>query len=107
MPRLLTQTLVLKVKAHCEHESNILTHFVNNLSSFSKVLFMTGSLKLPFSKHINDMIRRLTAVSVHKIMKIGEDFVAKGTVRPGGLSTCFSALTRWSMNDNLSLHHIL
>ena len=64
-------------------------------------------MKLPFQKHTCDTVRRFISVSVHKLYNIRDRLVTRGTIRPSGSSVCFSALVRWSMDDNMSLHHIL
>ena len=92
------------IHTQCEHEAN---GFINNLSHSSKVLLSTGSLILPFQNFTNDVIRRFVAVSVHKVIKIRKRLVEKGKIKLGGSSACFSALARWSLDANLSLHHLL
>ena len=52
-------------------------------------------------------VRRFILVSVHKLYKIRDRLITRGTIRPGGSSARFSALARWSMDDNMSIHHIL
>ena len=95
------------IHTRCEHEGSIANGFINNLGHSSKVLLLTGSLILPFQKFTNDVIRRFVAVSVYKVIKIRKRLVEKGKIKLGSSSACFSALARWSLDANLSLHHLL
>ena len=95
------------IQTRCEHEASIANGFINNLSHSSKVLLLTGSLVLPFQKFTNDAIRHFVAVSVHKVIKIRKRLVEKGKPKLDGSSVCFSALARWFLDANLSLHHLL
>ena len=95
------------IHTRCEHEASIGNGSINNLSHTSKGLLLTGSLVLPFQKFTDDVIRRFVVVSVHKVTKIRKMLVEKGKVKLGGSSACFSALARWSLDANLSLHHLL
>ena len=95
------------VEANCRQECDVLTYFLRNLDNYSRALLLSGGLKLPFQKHTCDTVRRFISVSVDKLYKIRDRLVTRGTIRPGGSSVCPSALARWSMDDNLSIHHIL
>ena len=88
-------------------EWDVFTHYLRNLNNFPRVLLLFEGLKLSCQKHTSDTVRRFISVSVHKLYKIRDRLVTRGTIRPGGSTACFSALARWSMNDNLSIHHIL
>ena len=100
------EKLLSIVEVNCRQECDVLTHFLRNLDNYSRVLLLSGGLKLPFQKHTCDTVRRFISVSVHKLYKIRDRLVTRGTIRPGGSSVCFSALARWSMDD-MSIHHIL
>ena len=100
------EKLLSLVEVNCRQECDVLTHFLRNLDNYSRVLLLSGGLKLPFQKHTCDTVRRFISVSVHKLYKIRDRLVTRGTIRPGGSSVCFSALVRWSMHDSLSIHHI-
>ena len=78
-----------------------------NLDNFSRVMLLSGGLKLPFKIIPVLAVRRFISVSVHTLYRIRERLVTKGTIRRGGSSACFSAPAGWSVDDNLSIHHIL
>ena len=99
--------LLNTVHTRCEHEASIANGFINNLSHSPKVLLLTGSLVLPFQKFTYDVIRRFVAVSVHMVIKIRNRLVEKGKIKLGCSSAWFSALALWSLDANLSLHHLL
>ena len=101
------EKLLSIVEVNCRQECDILTHFLRNLDNYSRVLLLSGGLKLPFQKHTCDTVRRFISVSVHKLYKIRDRLVTRGTIRPGGSAICYSALARWSIDDNMSIHHIL
>ena len=90
------------VEVNCRQECDVLTHFIRNLDNYSRVLLLSGGHTVR-----RDTVRRFISVSVHKLYKIRDRLVTRGTIRPGGSSVCFSALARWSMDDNMSIHHIL
>ena len=46
--------LLSVVKVNCRQECDILTHFKRNLDNYSRVLLLSGGLKLPFQKHTCD-----------------------------------------------------
>ena len=87
------------VEANCRQECDVLTYFSRNLDNYSRALLLSGGLKLPFQKHTCDTVRRFISVSVQKLYKIRDRLVARGHVRPGGSSGCFSAPARWLMDD--------
>ena len=91
----------------CSAIFSVIVNFLRNLDNCSRVLLLSGGLKLAFLEHTCDTVRRFISVSVHKLYKIEDRLVTRGTVRPGGSSVCFSALARWSMDDNMSINHIL
>ena len=101
------EKLLSIVEVNCRQECDVLAHFLRNLDNYSRVLLLSGGLKLPFLKHTCDTVRRFILVSVHKLYKIRDRLITRGTIRAGGSSVCFSALARWSMDDNMSIHHIL
>ena len=101
------EKLLSIVEVNCRQECDVLAHFLRNLDNYSRVLLLSNCLKLPFLKHTCDTVRRFISVSVHKLHKIRDRLVTRGTIRAGGSSVCFSALARWSMDDNMSIHHIL
>ena len=96
-----------EMRLNCRQECDVLAHFLRNLDNYSRVLLLSGGLKLPFLKHTCDTVRRFISVSVHKLHKIRDRLVTRGTIRARGSSVCFSALARWSMDDKMSIHHIL
>ena len=107
MEQVLGKILLSTVEVNCRQECDVLIHFLRNLNNYSRVLSLSGGLKLPFQKHICDTVRRFISVSVHKLYKIRDTLITRGTLRPSGSSVYFSALARWSMDDNMSIHHIL
>ena len=81
-------------EGNCRPECDVLTHFLRSLDNYSRVLLLSGGLRLPFQKHTCDTVRRFISGSVHKLYKIRDRLVTRGTIRPGGSSVCFSALAR-------------
>ena len=86
------EKLLSIVEVNYRQECNVLTHFLRNLDNYSRVLLLPGGLKLPSQKHTCDTVRRFISVSFHKLYKIRDKLVTRGTMRPGGSSVCFSAL---------------
>ena len=101
------EKLLSIVEVNCRQECDVLAQFLRNLDNYSRVLLLSGGLELPFLKHTCDTVRRFISVSVHKLYKIRDRLVTRGTIRAGESSVCFSALARWSMDDSMSIHHIL
>ena len=101
------EKLLSIVEINCRQEWDTLIHFLRSLDNYSRVLLLSGGLKLPYQKHTCDTVRRFISVSVDKLYKIRDRLVARVTIRPGASSVCFSALARWSMDDNMPIHHIL
>ena len=71
-------------EVNCRQERDVLTHFLRNLDNFFRVLLLSGDLK---QKHTSDKVRRFISVSVHKLYKIRDGFVTRGTMRRGGSSS--------------------
>ena len=107
MEQVLGNIIIYIVEVNCRQECDVLVHFLRNLDNYSRVLLLSGGLKLPFLKHTCDTVRRFISVFVHKLYKIRDRLVTRGTIRAGGSLVCFSALALWSMDDNMSMHHIL
>ena len=87
------EKLLSTVEVNCRQECDVLTRFLRNLNNYSRVLLQSAGLKLPFQKHTCDTFRRFISVSVHKLYKIRDRLVTKGTIRPGGSSVfCTSSM---------------
>ena len=95
------------IQTKATFEANIIVNFLRNLNDHSKVLLLTGGLRLPFQCSISVSIARFFMVSVHKLVKIRERLIARGIITPDRSSFSFHAVARWSMNDAFSLHHVL
>ena len=65
------------VEVNCRQECDVLTRLLRNLDNYSRVLLLSGGLKLPFQKHTFDTVRRFISVSVHKLYKIRDRLVTK------------------------------
>ena len=87
--------------------ANVIINFLRNLDDHSKVLLLTGGIRLPFQRSRRKSIARFITVSVHKLVRIRERLVARGIITPNRSSFSFHAVARWSMNDAFSLHHVL
>ena len=80
------EKLLSIVEVNCRQECDVLAHLLRNLDNYSRVLLLSGGLKLPFLKHTCDTVRRFISVSVHKLYKIRDRLVTRGTIRAGGSS---------------------
>ena len=100
------EKLLSVAEVNCKQENDILTHLLRNLNFFFRVLLLPSGLRLPFQKYTGDTVRRFIFVSANNIYKNRDSLVTRGTVRPGVLSF-LSALAQWSVDDNLSIQHIL
>ena len=47
------EKLLSIVEVNCRQECDVLTHFLRNLDNHSRVLLLSGGLKLPLQKHTN------------------------------------------------------
>ena len=99
--------LLSTVEVNYRQVCDVLIHFLRNLDNCSGVLLVSGGQKLSFQKHTCDTVRRFISLSVHKLYKVRDRLITRGTIRRGGSSARFSAPARWSMIDNLSIQHIL
>ena len=100
------EKLLSIAEVHCRQKCDVLANVLRNLDDYSRILLLSGGLKLPFQKHTSDTVRRFISVSVHKLYKIRNRLVTKGTIKHGGSSACFSPLARWLVYDNMSIHRI-
>ena len=78
------EKLLSIVEVNCRQECDVLTHFLRNLDNCSRVLLLSGGLKLLFQKQTCDTVRCFMSVSVHKLYKSRDKLVTRGTIRPGG-----------------------
>ena len=46
------EKLLSIVEVNCRQECDVLTHFLRNLDNYSRVLLLSGGLKLPFQEHL-------------------------------------------------------
>ena len=88
-------------------EADVVINFLRNLDDHNKVLLLTGGVKLPFQHSLSESFAQFIMVSVHKLVRIPERLVARGIITPSRSSFSFHAVACWSMNDALSLHHVL
>ena len=89
-------------------EADVIINFLGNLDDHSKVLLLTGGLRLPFQRFISVSIARFIMVSVHKLVRIRGRLVARGIITCNHRSSfSFHAVARWSINNAFSLHHVL
>ena len=49
------EKLLSIAEVNCRQECDVLTHFLRNLDNYSRVLLLSGGLKLPFQKHTCDI----------------------------------------------------
>ena len=92
------------IQSKATFEANAIINFLRNLDNHSKVLFLTGGLRLSFQRSVSVSIAQFIIVSVHKLVRICERLVVI-TLNPSSFS--FHAVARWSMNYAFSLHHVL
>ena len=65
------EKLLSIVEVNCRQECNILTHFLRNLDNYSRILLLSGGLKLPFQiNKTNDLILNLTPENVTQHSRI-------------------------------------
>ena len=95
------------IQTKATFEASVIINFLRNLDDHSKVLLLTGGLRLPFYRSVSVSIARFIMVSVHKLVRIRERFVAHGIITPNRSSFSFHAVAHWSMNDAVSLHRVL
>ena len=89
------------IETKATFETDVIINFLRNLDDHSKVLLLTGGLKLPF---------QCFSVSIARFMCQFTSLL--GFVRDSFLFTSlssfsFHAAARWSINDAFSLHHVL
>ena len=46
------EKLLSIAEVNCRQECDVLTHFLRNLANYSRVLLLSGGLKLLFQKHL-------------------------------------------------------
>ena len=95
------------IETKAAFEAEVIIHFLRNLDDHNQVLLLTSGPKLPFHGSTIVYIVRFIMVSVHKLVRIRERLVAHGIITLNCSSFSFHAVAHWSMNDALSLHHVL
>ena len=95
------------IQTKATFKAGVIINFLTNLDDHSKVLLLTGGLRLPFQRSISVSIAGFIMVSVHKLVRIRERLVARGIITTNHSSFSFHVVARWSMNDAFSLHHVL
>ena len=78
------KTYSLKLEFPAPHEAGTFKIFSVNLNDDSKCRFLLGGLNIPFPKVIKDTVRKYTAVSVSKMIKLRNDKLKSSTHLQGG-----------------------
>ena len=87
------------IQTEATFEADVIINFLGNLDDHSKVLLLTGGLRLPFQRSISVSIARFIMVSVHKLVRICEKLMARGIITPNRSSFTFHAVACWSMYE--------
>ena len=87
------------IETKAAFEADVMINFLRNLDDHSKILLITGGLRLPFQHSISVSIARFIMGSVHELVRIRERLIACGIITPNRFSFLFHAVARWSMND--------
>ena len=90
------------IETKATFEADVIINFFRNLDDHSKVLLLTGGLKLPFQRSMSVSIARFIMVSVHKLVRIRERLAAHGIITSNCSSFSFLAVTLWSLDHVLT-----
>ena len=82
------------IQTEATFEVNVIINFLGNLYDHSKVLLLTGGLRLLFQPSISVSIARFIMVSVQKLVRIRERLLARGVITPNRSSFSFHAVAR-------------
>ena len=70
------------IQTKATFEADVIINFLRDLDDDSKVLLLTGGLRVSFQRSVSVLITRVIMVSVHKLVRIRERLVTRGIITP-------------------------
>ena len=95
------------IETKAAFEADVIINVLRNLDDHKKVLLPTGGLKLPFQRSTSASIVRFIMCQFTRLSGFVRDSLLVASSFPNCSSFSFHAVARGSMNDALSLHHVL